>query len=222
MEKVSIIIPIYNSEKYINKCVDAILCQTFKKIEIILINDGSTDKSLEIIESYAKKYDFIKVIDQKNCGVSATRNKGLEVATGNYVMFIDNDDWIETDYVETFYNTITTTNSDIVIGGYRRINSKNKVLKKTIISNYIDIYNQIAPWGKIYKKSYLNNNNIFFRNYVLGEDIYFNCLAYSKTNKIKTIKYCGYNWFYNENSISNTKHKKITTETRSEERLVGK
>ena len=94
MPKVSIIVPIYNVEKYLSKCLESILLQTYKNIEIIIINDGTTDSSLEIANLYASKYDFIHVYSYENAGISTTRNRALEKATGDYYLFVDSDDYI--------------------------------------------------------------------------------------------------------------------------------
>lgn len=95
MDKVSVIVPIYNAEKYISECIESITCQTYKNLEIILINDGSLDNSIKICKQYAKNDDRIKLIDVENHGVSYARNKGIEEATGEYIIFIDSDDIIK-------------------------------------------------------------------------------------------------------------------------------
>lgn len=209
MEKISIIIPVYNSEKYIKKCIDSILEQTYKSYEIIVINDGSTDSSLKVINSlFNKNKKVIKVIDQKNIGIAKTRNKGISLATGKYIMFIDNDDWIDNDYLENYISMIEEENADIVIGGYRR-RTEEKILFSNQPKSFIAIYSLLAPWAKIYKLDFLKKNNIEFLDYELGEDVYFNTVAYSKTDKIVLTDYTGYNWFYNDKSVSNTIQKKI-------------
>lgn len=207
--KLSIIVPIYNSEKYISRCIDSILNQSFIDYELILINDGSKDKSLDIIKEYEKKDKRIKVIDQKNEGVSKTRNKGIKLSKGKYIMFIDNDDYIENDYIKTYYNQIISGDYDIVIGGYKRKNDENVVLQKMqlIKDNDWSKYLVVAPWAKIYKRDFLIKNNIEYFQYKIGEDVYFNLLAYSKTNKIKIINNTDYIWYYNGNSVSNTSQK---------------
>lgn len=206
MKKVSIIIPVYNSEKYISKCLDSILNQTYKNIEILVINDGSKDNSIDILRDYEKKDDRIVVIDKENEGVAKTRNQGIKKATGDYIMFIDNDDFIDEDYVETY---LKNTDYDIVIGSYKRTDINDKILfkynldEKSIWSKYV----VLAPWAKLYKKDFLIKNNIEFLNYGIGEDVYFNLLCYSKTNNIKVINDFKYNWFYNNESVSNTKQR---------------
>ena len=112
--KISIIVPVYNAEKYIGTCIDSILKQTYQNFELLLINDGSSDNSLEVLNQYSKKDKRIRVIDQKNIGVAKTRNKGIQLARGEYIAFIDNDDYIDEDYLEQFMNVCN--NQDIVIG----------------------------------------------------------------------------------------------------------
>lgn len=210
--KISIIIPIYNGEKFISKCIDSILKQTYKHFEIICINDGSKDASLKILKEYEKKDKRIRVFDQSNSGIAKTRNRGIEKATGEYIMFIDNDDYIDETYVETYVNNIENGKYDMVIGGYKRINNQNKVLinqtlnPKSKWSKYI----VTAPWAKIYRKSFILDNKITFLNYI-GEDIYFNLKCYNNA-KIKIIKNTGYTWFYNDESFSNKNKSKETKE----------
>lgn len=212
MNKVTIIIPVYNSEKYISRCLDSVVNQSHKNIEILVINDGSSDNSLKILKKYEKKYNNIKVIDKENEGVAITRNMGIKLATGDYIMFIDNDDFIDSDYLENYINS-ACNDVDIVMGGYRRINEKNKVLfYETLQNTEWSKYIIMAPWAKLYKKEFLIKNNIEFLSYKIGEDVYFNLLAYSKKPKIKIIDYIGYNWFFNTESVSNTTQKGLDSD----------
>ena len=127
---ISIISPVYNAQEGIKQCIDSLLNQSFTDFEIILINDGSTDNSLEVIKEYADANDFIRVIDKENEGVAKTRNKGIQLAKGKYVVFIDNDDFVDSDYLERFYNEIDQEQLDIVLGGYKRVNQEMKTLFK--------------------------------------------------------------------------------------------
>ena len=113
--EISIIIPIYNCEKYLSRCLDSIINQTFTNIEIICINDGSTDSSLKILQDYKTKDPRIIIINQNNQKLGAARNRGLEIQKGNYITFIDSDDWIDNDYLEKLYNAIKTHNADCAI-----------------------------------------------------------------------------------------------------------
>ena len=134
MEKISIIVPVYNIEEYIEKCVKSITKQTYKNLEIILVDDGSTDSAGKICDKLAEKDERIKVIHKKNGGLSSARNAGMKKATGDYICFIDGDDYISKDYCELMYNALIE----------RIINSKNddnevyiKSIKKCIDKNYI-------------------------------------------------------------------------------------
>ena len=125
---VSVIIPVYNAQDGIKQCLDSLLNQSFTDFEIILLNDGSTDNSLEVIKKYAAVNDFIRVIDKENEGVAKTRNKGIQLANGKYIVFIDNDDFVDSDYLERFYNAIDQEQLDIVLGSYKRVNQEMKLL----------------------------------------------------------------------------------------------
>ena len=209
--KVSIIIPVYNSEKYIKRCIDSVLKQTFKDYEVILIDDGSTDNSKEILDEYKEVYpEKITVIHQENMGVSKTRNKAIKMAKGKYIMFIDNDDYIDKDYIEVFVKKIEKDNYDVVLGGYRRPNKDGKIIKELKLpQEEWGKFMIFAPWSKIYKKDYLTKNDIEFLPVNIGEDVYFNLQAMMISNKIKIIDYIGYNWYFNEESVSNTTQKNI-------------
>ena len=131
MKKVTLIIPVYNSEKYIGKCLDSILNQTYTNFEILVVNDGSKDNSQKVIEEYQNKYpDKIIAINQENKGVSKTRNESIKKASGDYIMFIDNDDFLDSDYIETFITEAEKGDYDVVLGGYRRPNENGKIIKE--------------------------------------------------------------------------------------------
>ena len=205
--KLSIIVPVYNAQDHIRKCVDSILKQVNNEYEVLLINDGSKDNSEIILREYEKLYpDIVRVISKKNEGVAKTRNLGIKEARGDYICFVDNDDFIEDTYFSTFYDAIKT-GYDIVIGGYRRVALEK--IQFQVIPKKSEWYKYImmAPWAKIYRKEFLLENNIEFLNYGLGEDVYFSLVAYSCTDKIKVIDYIGYNWYFNTESVSNTSQK---------------
>jgi len=118
MEKISVIIPVYNTSKYLKRCLDSIINQTYVNLEIICINDGSKDNSLEILNQYKKKDDRIIIIDKENQGVSAARNDGIKNSTGMYITFVDSDDWLELDAIEILYKTLINEKVDVVRGNY--------------------------------------------------------------------------------------------------------
>lgn len=208
MTKVSIIIPVYNSEKYIKKCIDSILNNTYKDIEIIAIDDGSKDNSLNILKEISEINSNVFVYSQKNMGVAKTRNKGIKLATGKYIMFIDNDDFIDKDYIETFVKIAEENNSDIVFGGFRRPNNDGKIMESVkLIDSEWSKYKIMALWAKIFNRQFILNNHIEILPNNIGEDVYFMVKAINLTNKIYITDYIGYNWFYNDDSVSNTLHK---------------
>lgn len=121
MTKVSIIVPVYNVEKYLKRCLDSLVNQTLKDIEIICVNDGSTDGSLAILNEYVRNDDRIVVINQENSGQSVARNRGIDVAKGEYIGFVDSDDWVCEDYFERLHNSAIQNNAEIAVGGIIRL-----------------------------------------------------------------------------------------------------
>ena len=210
---ISVIIPVYNAQDGIKRCVDSLLNQSFKNFEIILLNDGSKDNSLNILKEYELKYSFVRVIDKQNEGVAVTRNKGILLAEGDYTMFMDNDDFVDSDYLETFYQAIHEKKLDLVIGGYKRVNqAKQIIFSQDIQQSEWSKYIIMAPWAKIYRTEFLKTNNLEFFDYGIGEDIIFNLTAYKTTDKIGLLDYKGYNWYYNNQSISNTSQRGFSPE----------
>lgn len=202
---ISVIIPVYNAQDGIKRCLDSLLNQSFNNFEIILLNDGSKDNSLNILKEYELKYSFVRVIDKQNEGVAVTRNKGILLAEGEYTMFMDNDDFVDSDYIETFYQAIHEKKLDLVIGGYKRVNHDNQIIfSQDIQQSEWSKYIIMAPWAKIYRTEFLKTNNLEFFDYGIGEDIIFNLAAYKTTDKIGLLDYKGYNWYYNNQSVSNT------------------
>ena len=150
---ISIVLPIYNVENYIEKCMESVLNQTYKNIEIILVDDGSPDNCPIICDQYVKEDNRVKVVHKENGGLSDARNAGIKVANGDYITFIDSDDYVDKDYVEFLYNTIEETDADIAIGGHRVIYDSGKIIEMELIyphgENYIkDIYLMILSFQK--------------------------------------------------------------------------
>lgn len=201
---ISIIIPIYNSKKYISRCINSILDQTYKDYEIILINDGSTDDSLSVLYSIKESNPTvnIRIIDKLNEGCAKTRNLGIKEAIGDYVTFIDNDDYLDEDYLEKFSSV--QGNPDIVIGGYKRVSDDKTLFRIDAKDSEWTKYVITAPWARIFKRSFLIDNDIEFFDNNIGEDVLFNMKAYKYAKNIKVLNYTGYNWYYNDQSVSNT------------------
>lgn len=146
---VSIIVPIYNVENYLNKCIESLQSQTLKEIEIILVDDGSPDESGKICDDYAEKAARIRVIHQENQGVSAARNAGLAIAKGEYIGFVDPDDWVQPDMYEKLLDAIETTDADLAVAGYNYYDEEYIVDKKRL---YPTRENQILDRKEIYKQ----------------------------------------------------------------------
>lgn len=175
---ISIIVPVYNVEDYLYKCLTSLINQTFKNIEIICINDGSTDNSLNILEEYKNKDNRIKIINQNNKGVSEARNCGIQKAKGDYILFVDADDCLEPDACEIICNQISKENSDVLIFSHYDIFPnkrkpfnlskfcKKRILKYNDINDYINniIYLPTVVWGKLYKRDFIIKKDLKFNN----------------------------------------------------------
>lgn len=189
---VSIVIPIYNVEKYIKKCVDSVINQTYKELEIILVNDGSPDNCGEIANQYKEEDPRIKVIHKKNGGLSDARNAGLEVVTGEYLCFIDSDDYIEFDAVEVLLSNAINTNSDVVVCSYfnEKVDINENILSKEPVNLQVDNLSSMAPiigyaWNKLYKTSFIKKHKLkFVKGLSLVEDIVFNEKVFLNTSEI--------------------------------------
>lgn len=208
MKKASVIVPVYNSEKTLHYCLDSILNQTYKNIEIIIVNDGSKDGSSIILENYSKSFPSkIKVYNQKNSGAPTARNYGIKNSTGEYLFFVDSDDYIDCDYVENFIKCIEKTNADMVVGGYRRVKWNGDIIFERHAKKYPwTKFMFVSTCGRVYRKEALEKHDIKFLNMNIGEDVYMNIMADLKL-KVRVLDYIGYDWVNNENSISNTAYK---------------
>lgn len=204
-ELVSIIVPVYNVEKFIEKCVRSLMGQLHKNVEIILVDDGSPDRSPEIIDKIAALDRRVHVIHQKNKGVSAARNAGLQYASGKYVMFVDGDDWVDPDYVSYFLTLVKETGSMIGMNknnySARKIKTNEKrysVKAETAIEWIYSDEIFVAVWNKIYSREFLADNSICFDSTIwYGEGMLFNiqCLQYVDTVAIgeKSVYHQTYN-----------------------------
>lgn len=211
MPKVSVIVPVYNVEKYLIKSLDSLVNQTLEDIEIIVVNDGSTDNSKKIIEVYKEKYqDKIKYLEKPNGGLSDARNFGIPHATGEYIAFLDSDDYVELDTYEKMYNKAKEENADIVCCKYDRIyNAKRVVCDIGKIEDYgknlhenPELLNCGVPyiWNKIFKKSLIEENKFEFENYKIFEDLLFTYKCFLKANKISMVEEVFYHYIRNRNS----------------------
>jgi len=209
MPKISVIVPVYNSEKYLRRCIDSLLTQSFTNFEIIAVNDGSTDNSLEILREYKAKDSRIIVIDKPNEGVSATRNCGIEVAKGEYIMFCDSDDFVHPQFCELLLDAAANNNEDFVVCGSKRTNNSS-IDKRTYSLNeyqnvsyyYLFQYGLTAPiWNKIYKTKVIKDNNIKFdTSFLVAEDVLFNSRYLQYCKGCVFINHILYYYYNNESS----------------------
>lgn len=220
MVKYSFIVPVYNTEKYLKRCLDSLVRQTFKDFEIIIVNDGSTDNSKNVISEYEEKYNNIKVINQKNQGLSMARNNGVKEAIGKYLIFIDSDDYVETNLLkevdkeiddsEVLRFQVITEDED---GGSVNIYNEEAFdkMKGYNAFKYISEYHFVEPaWCYVYQTDYYLNNKFSFKKDVYHED--FGLIPYIiyKAMKVKSIGYAGYHYVQRNGSIMNTNDYKKT------------
>ena len=199
MVDISIIVPIYNASKYLNKCLDSLVNQTKKELEFILINDGSTDDSESIIKSYSDTR--IKYFKRSNHGIGETRNFGIKKASGKYIMFLDSDDYLEENACEVLYKKIDKEMLDLVVCDFYRVVNDSKIIEKIASFKNTSLKDNpnlllnvnLAPWNKIYRSDLIKNNNIKFIEDLKYEDAPFVVLSLLKSKKIgkvdKTLVY---------------------------------
>lgn len=200
---ITIIVPVYKAEKYLHRCIDSILVQSYADFELLLINDGSPDNSGTICDEYATKDTRVRVFHKKNGGVSSARNLGLDNARGEWVTFVDSDDWVEESYLE---DLIANSDADFVLSGFIGIPNGEKILADDLLYERISIKDFImrhqndllrGPWGDLLKLSLIKNNSIRFDTRIrYGEDTVFNYQYLYYCNRVRTISSCNYNYFH--------------------------
>lgn len=219
MHLLSVIVPVYNVDKYLKRCLDSILSQTYEKLEILLINDGSTDSSGDICDAYAAKDSRIKVFHKRNEGLSSARNLGLDVAQGDFIAFVDSDDWVESNMYEYMFNILESTNSDIVCVGLRfakeetfisQFGIKETILeKKDILIDYIRSGIKGISCFSVCRYLYSRDlfTNIRFPYGKICEDIFVNFQILSLTSRMMKSNLVLYNYYQRNFSISSSSFK---------------
>lgn len=220
MNKVSVVIPIYNVENYLKKCLDSVINQTYKNLEIICVNDCSPDNSSEILKEYAAKDNRIKIINhKKNGGLSAARNTGMDNATGEYIYFLDSDDWIDSDYIEKMVNKIIETDADIVIdknvitekenfsAPYKHPSHKEEYTNNFITKDEI-VNIMVNAWSKMLKTDFIRRKNLRFPEGYINEDLYFHYIALAQTDKAYFFDGANYHYLSRDAGISKTEENK--------------
>lgn len=211
----SVVVPVYNAEKYLANLINSVLSQNFENFELFLINDGSTDKSLEVCNTYSNMDKRIVVIDKKNEGPSATRNLGIEKSSGKYIMFLDSDDIIEPSMFKNMVEAAETNSCDLVMCGFfadiinkgKIISSVNVFEENIVIKNNMSIKEYVVStmmrnsifygmWNKLYKLDIIKERNISLRDDInIGEDLLFNLEYTYYVQKLQVLKECYYHYF---------------------------
>lgn len=217
--KVSVIVAAYNIEKYIQRCLESISFQTLKDIEIIVVNDGSIDSTLEIIENMANREDRIKIINQQNKGLIEARKSGLNVANGEYVLFVDGDDWIEKNSLEMLYSNAKQNCSDIVMYNFFVSSDTKREKRRVIISDlcsddYLEniFLNKLIPsiWSKFIRLDFIRKNNVEFpSNISFAEDLATVSSLFMNNPRVSVLEKNLYNYYIREESITNTVNNKV-------------
>ena len=211
---ISVIVPVFNVEQYLPECLDSIIFQSYKNLEIICINDGSTDGSEKILQSYADKDNRIKIISKPNGGVSQSRNRGIEVAQGAYISFVDSDDVLLPDFYEKLIDGIKDGDNDVIQSGTIFWHKQNQTVKGNLSANISDFGKILAHlkkcyvWNKLWRKSFLDKNELRFDEHIgYCEDVLFTIKAAFYAKSWKFINYAGYLYRYNEQSASHSSTK---------------
>ncbi len=203
MPAITVIVPVYNVEQYLRRCIDSILKQSFQDFELVCVNDCSPDGSMEIVDEFVSKYpEKIKRIDHKeNMGLGAARDRGIQYAQGKYIVFFDSDDYVKEDYLEIYLAEMEHSGADIVMGGYvRRAGEKETVFSMRDTPYTPWLYP--AVWMRMYRRSFLQEHNLDFRQIRIYEDNPFNYRCMLEGARVSVIDYCGYYYICNPSSIT--------------------
>ena len=207
MSKVSVIVPVYNTKNYLNKCLDSLISQSYSNYEIIVINDGSTDGSKEVIEEYERKYSNIIVINQNNLGLSVARNIGIKVASGKYLAFVDGDDYLGRDFILNLVNKAEVDNADMVVCGYCMVDDTDREICSVIPINYKKFEMEewtcriMAACFRLINKEFWTKNNLNFTPGIWGEDIPIVLFLNAMCDKISISSSADYFYVQHNDSI---------------------
>ena len=202
MHKVSVVVPVYNGKNFIKRCMDSVLNQSYKNIELVMVNDGSKDESLSIMKELSKGKENVVIVDQKNGGVSSARNNGLDHSTGKFVTFVDVDDALKENAILNMVNSLKK-DTDIVIGGLE-IRKDDKVISRVVPEdNKWARLKYTSTQFKLYRRDFLIKNNILFeKKFDIGEDMLFFYKAMSNTTNIEVCERADYLNFKNDESVT--------------------
>ncbi|MBQ8686650.1 MAG: glycosyltransferase [Alphaproteobacteria bacterium] len=213
MPVVSVIIPVYKVEKYLRRCLDSLVAQTFQDWQAVCIDDGSPDRSPAILDEYAQKDARIKVIHKQNAGVSAARNDGIKNADGQFIHFLDADDWIDPEYFQAMLTLALDSGADMAVSGFVSDNKytkpivyKNVRLVRGIVDKLWLTYalTDSYVWRYLFRADFIKNNQLVFdTNLIAQEDTLFVLNAIAKSNAVVSVPWVNYHYMFNENSALN-------------------
>lgn len=207
---ITIIIPVYNAQIYLDRLVKSLNEQTYENFEVILVNDGATDESPKMLDSYAKQYQHFTVIHQENSGAPVARNKGIKAAKGSYIYFCDADDELETTTLERFYEKAINTGAQLVLGYYKKIDLARHCSKditfdpKILTDKKACMFLSPFPGNKLIKKSVIDEHQLLFERVKIGQDLLFYQMLLPHVEKIECVDENIYNYYVNEGSISHS------------------
>lgn len=217
MPKISVIVPVYNTSKYLKGCLSSILSQSFQDFEVIVINDGSTDQSANILDQFSS--DKIRIVHQKNKGIGFTRNLGITLATGDYICFIDSDDTIHKNYLQSMYQSAYENSSDVVICDFYNDDEKSGKLEEVMLAKFTSsslkkVPNIIfevnsSPWNKLYLRSFLIDNKILFEENLKYEDVIFYLSVIKYARVISKVNLFLVNYLIREGSETTVLDKRV-------------
>lgn len=228
-EVISVIVPCYNLEDYTRRCLESILCQTYHFLEVIVVDDGSTDATPKIIKEYADKDSRIVFVQQKNQGAGMAINHALSIAKGKYIAFVDNDDWIEKDMYARLYEALTKNQADMAVCNYNLVYTDHvefcySKMKTETVSVYDDVYSYFSryctcakpnnyTWTRLYRADIIRNSNVRFESFPLGSDTLFNFKLLPLVRKVAFVPDGLYNYVQRENSSVYTAAKRYNLAT---------
>lgn len=201
--RVSVIIPVYNVEKYLARCLDSMLGQTYDNYEIICVDDYSPDNCNMILADYERKYaDKITVLhNERNMGLGKTRERGMEASTGEYLFFVDSDDYVKPDFISTYADAVAHQKYDVVIGGYVR-DIDGKLVEHRAKESVWSLVTYTVAWAKMFRKAFITGHHVGFSESRCGEDVYFSMCLFCESPFYTVIDYAGYYYYCNRESIT--------------------
>lgn len=216
--KISIVVAAYNVESYIGKCLESLITQSIREIEILVVNDGSRDNTVEIADEFAKRDKRVKVISQENGGLSAARNTGIDHASGEFIAFVDGDDYLDKSMYETLYKKIVTDNVDLVVCGFKKVwldGEANKLREKDyyfnqnllngdILENFLCRHDEpfVVAWNKLYRTEIIKQNRLYFENRAFFEDVGFIPRYLYFCNSVEIVNEALYYYIQRDGSIT--------------------